>query len=184
MNKLNELGKIAREIESCPVCAQGGTGKPVPGEGTGDVPVMFVGQAPGRTEARTGRPFVGTSGKFLRRMIAGIGLDETSVYITSPVHYLPVSGKPSPAMIEHGRIHLLKQMEIVEPRVVVLLGSVAARALLGLRGSAREHGAVLEKDGIQFLISCHPAYAMRFPEGRRQFVRDFATLKALLAGIV
>jgi uracil-DNA glycosylase family 4 len=181
MNKKNELRKIAEEIEQCALCKKDGTGKAVPGEGTGDMPVIFIGEAPGNSEAKTGRPFVGRSGRFLRRMIREIGLEESDVFITSPVHYRPYRGTPSPAMIDHGRIHLFEQIEVIQPHIVVLLGRIACRALLD-RGVeiGKEHGTVVEKDGITFFISFHPAYADRFPDGRRKFIRDFAALKALL----
>jgi DNA polymerase len=181
MNKQKLLEKIACEIELCEECMKGGTGKPVPGEGSADAPVMFIGEAPGREEARTGRPFVGRSGKFFRGMIRETGLREENVFITSPVHYFPVAGKPSAAMIEHGRTHLARQIEIIEPRIIVLLGTTACRALLGRNVEiAKEHGSTLIRNGRTFFISFHPAYAMRFPEGREKFIQDFAGLKTLL----
>jgi len=180
-NRKKELQRIADEIERCRECRKGGTGKAVPGEGTGEAGVLFVGEAPGRTEATTGRPFVGRSGKFLRSMISGIGLDERDVFITSPVHYLPKTGKPSPAMIDHGRLHLLKQIDVIDPRIVVLLGNTACRAVLGKNVEiAKEHGTIIEQNGRRNLISFHPAYAMRFPEGRKKFIQDFARLKKVL----
>lgn len=184
MNKNKELRKIAEEIERCPLCKKGGTGKAVPGEGAGDVPVMFIGEAPGKSEAKTGRPFVGRSGQFLRKMISETGLDERNVFITSPVHYLPVRGAPSPAMIRHGTTHLIKQIGIIKPRFIVLLGNTACRALLGKSiEMAKQHGTVLEKDSVKYFISLHPAYAVRFPQGRKKFIEDFEKLKSLLAEI-
>lgn len=181
MNKDRELREIAEEIEACRLCKKGGTGKAVPGEGAGDTPVIFVGEAPGNSEAKTGRPFVGRSGRFLRAMMRNIGLDESRVFITSPVHYLPVSGRPSPAMIEHGAAHLNKQIDVIKPRMIVLLGNTACRALLGKSIEIGEqHGSVVEKDGRRFFISFHPAYAVRFPQGRKKFIEDFEKLKSLL----
>jgi uracil-DNA glycosylase family 4 len=181
MNRMRELQKIAAEIKQCRECRIGGTGKAVPGEGSPDAAVMFIGEAPGREEAKTGRPFVGRSGRFLRRMLAGIGIQENSVFITSPVHYLPVSGKPTTAMIEHGRTHLLKQINLVKPRLVVLLGNTACRTLLETNVEvSSKHGTVVERIGTHYFISFHPAYAMRFPEARRKFSRDLEALKALM----
>lgn len=181
MNKQKELQKIAEEIEQCPLCKKGGTGKPVPGEGCPYAHVMFIGEAPGREESKTGKPFVGRSGKFLWQMIREIGLKENDVFITSPVHYLPIRDTPSPAMIEHGRIHLLKQIEVIKPRIIVLLGNTACRALLEKSVEiAKEHGTLCEEEGINYLITFHPAYAARFPEGRKKFIQDFAKLKSLL----
>jgi DNA polymerase len=181
MNKQKELEKIAQEIKECPACKKGGTGKAVPGEGSADALVMFIGEAPGREEAKTGRPFVGRSGKLLRRMITGLGIEENAVFITSPVHYQPITGKPSPALIAHGRTHLLRQIEIIKPRLIVLLGNTACRSLLEKNIEiVKAHGTIVEKDNMNLFISYHPAYAVRFPEGRKNFVRDFAALKDLL----
>lgn len=181
MSRAADLRAVAAEIEQCPVCREGGTGKAVPGEGAADAAVLFVGEAPGKTESRTGRPFVGRSGRLLREMIATIGLSERDIFITSPVHYLPLRGTPSAAMIRHGRLHLLKQIKIIKPRIIVLLGNTACRALLSRsREIAKEHGSVVEQEGISFFITFHPAYAARFPEGRKKFIRDFTALKNLL----
>ena len=182
MNRQQKLDLIAREIRECRLCRKGGSGKPVPGEGTADFPVMFVGEAPGREEATTGRPFVGRSGAFLRRMIREAGMEEELVFITSPVHYLPDAGKPSPAMIEHGATHLRKQVEAIKPRLVVLLGNSACRALLGRDIEiAKQHGTMVEQDGTSFFLSFHPAYAIRFPQGRKQFIQDFLLLRELVS---
>ncbi len=176
-----KLTMIADEIRACKECKRGGSGLPVPGEGSGESRVIFVGEAPGREEAKTGRPFVGRSGKFLRGMIRAAGLDEGKVFIASPVHYLPDSGKPSPAMIEHGTTHLRKQIEAIRPNVIVLLGNSACRALLGRDVEiAKLHGTVIEQEGVRFLITFHPAYAMRFPDGKQKFTQDFEKLKDLI----
>lgn len=176
------LQRIAREITACRACRKGCTGKAVPGEGRADARVVFVGEAPGKEEAKTGRPFVGRSGKLLREAIGGIGLDEAAVFITSPVHYLPLRGTPSRPMIEHGREHLAKQLDVIRPDVIVLLGNTACVALLGAKVEiTKHHGTAVEKDGRTLFITFHPAYALRFPEGKRQFLRDLKKLKELLS---
>src|SRR5918994_7799496 len=91
-NKSAALARIAKQIESCRRCRQQALGKPVAGEGSPDAEIVFVGEAPGRMEAESGRPFVGKAGQWLRRAIRGIGLDESSVYLTSPVKYRPARG--------------------------------------------------------------------------------------------
>jgi DNA polymerase len=84
-------------------------------------------------------------------------------------------------MVIHGREHLLEQLSVIDPKIVVLLGNTACLALLGGRGQrTREHGRIFRKEGRTYLITVHPAYAMRFPEGKKQFVRDFAKLKKLM----
>lgn len=84
-NKRAALRKIARQIASCRRCKRGSIGKAVVGEGSPDAEILFVGEAPGRHEAESGRPFVGQAGRWLCRAIRSIGLDENAVYLTSPV---------------------------------------------------------------------------------------------------
>ncbi len=184
MNKAEALRNIAAEIARCPQCKKGGSGRAVPGEGNPDARVVFVGEAPGKEEAKIGRPFVGRSGKFLRQMIREIGLAEDDFFITSPGHYLPLHGTPSKESIIHGREHLFKQIEIIKPKIIVLLGGTACLAILGRKVEiAKDHGTVIEQDGRQHLVTFHPAYAMRFPEGKRQFRHDFQKLKKLLSRV-
>ena len=125
MDKERLLRKIARDISRCALCKKGGTGKAVAGEGSAAAAVVFVGEAPGKEEAKVGRPFIGRSGKFLRTIMASIGLREQEVFITSPVHYLPLRGTPTKAAIIHGCQHLFRQIEILDPKIVVLLGNTA-----------------------------------------------------------
>jgi uracil-DNA glycosylase len=180
-SKETALLKIAEEIAACPLCREGKTGLPVPGEGSIDADIAFIGEAPGKEEAKNGRPFIGRSGKFLRGVLQEIGLEEGKVFITSPVKYLPNRGTPSKADIVHGCIHLLRQLAVVDPKIVVLLGNVAVWALLGLEGAvSREHGKVIKKEGRAYLITFHPAAAMRFPKIRIEFYKDLKILKELI----
>lgn len=184
MNKERELRKIAEEIETCLQCRRWGTGRAVPGEGAADAAVMFVGEAPGAEEAKTGRPFVGRSGKLLRTLIKEIGLDESAVYITSPVKYLPKRGTPSRENIAHSRTHFLTQLAVIDPSLVVLMGSVACLAVLGEPVAiTKRHGTVLERDGRRYFLSFHPAAALRFPATKGFFIEDFGKLKALIAAL-
>jgi uracil-DNA glycosylase family 4 len=178
-----QLLKIAEEIKSCAICREGKTGLPVPGEGNPDAEIFFLGEAPGKLEAKQGRPFIGRSGNFLRGVLREMGFKEEEVFITSPVKYLPLRGTPSKADIAHGCFHLARQLAVVDPKVVVLMGNVAVWALLGLEGAvSQEHGKVIRKDGRSYLITFHPAAAMRFPKIRMEFYRDFEKLKKFING--
>ncbi len=182
MDKKKELLKIAKEIEKCPLCKKWGTGRPVPGEGNPDARIVFIGEAPGRQEAETGRPFVGRSGRLLRATISDTGLSEGEVYITSPVKYLPLRGTPSRENILHARTHLLRQLSVIRPGIVVLLGATACLALLDRKVEMKkEHGNIIRQGGITYFLTFHPAYALRFPEGKKWFLRDFRELKRLVA---
>lgn len=185
MNKQKELDKIAKEIENCKVCKVGKGGMAVPGEGNPDADIVFIGEAPGRQEAATGRPFIGRSGQLLRSLIREIGLDDQKdVYITSPVKYLPDRGTPTSQDIAHGRIHLMKQFAVIKPKIVVLLGRVAAEGVLEKKVFvSKEHGEIIEeKDGIKYFLTYHPAAALRFPNKFKPLLQeDFEKVKKLLS---
>ncbi len=181
MTKENQLKKIAREIERCAVCRRGKIGKAVPGEGNPNTKVVFIGEAPGREEAKTGRPFIGRAGKLLRSLIKETGLSEKKVYITNPVKYLPKYGTPKKEDILHGKRHLLKQLAIINPKIVVLLGSVASQALLDKKVPVLKlHGRIVEKDNRKYLITIHPSAVLRFPKYKKVLKKDFRKLKSLL----
>lgn len=189
MNKQKEMDKIAREIEKCRVCKIGKSGKAVVGEGNLDTEIVFIGEAPGKNEAKEGRPFIGRSGKLLRSMITSIGLKESEVYITSPVKYLPDRGTPTSLDIKHGREHLMKQLEIIKPKLVVLLGRVAAEGVLETKVAVvKDHGRILkplqgkqvqnDKQNIRYFLTLHPAAVLRFPgKYKLEFENDFKKIK-------
>lgn len=182
MDKKKELDKIASEIENCKICKVGKSGKAVPGEGNPNAKVVFIGEAPGRTESITGRPFVGRSGKFLRLLINESGLKEDEVFITSPVKYLPDKRTPNSKDIEHGKIHLNKQLEIVNPKIIVLLGSVAIQGVLQSKiPPIKNHGKVIAQNGKKYLLTLHPAAAIRFPKYKDLIKEDFKKLKTLIS---
>src|SRR6185312_4665589 len=90
------LEEITKEIERCRVCKKDKIGKAVPGEGNANADIVFLGEAPGKKEAESGRPFIGPAGKVLRGLIKDAGLKDEDVYITSPVKYLPKYVTPTP----------------------------------------------------------------------------------------
>jgi uracil-DNA glycosylase family 4 len=181
MNKERALKKIAEEVTRCRQCKKGGTGKAVPGEGSANARVVFVGEAPGSEEAKSGRPFIGRSGKLLRQAISDIGLVVADVFITSPVHYLPDRGTPSKEMIHHGRKHLFEQLAVINPEMIVLLGNSACVAMLDEKVEiTKKHGTLVKKDGRTYFITVHPAYAIRFTKGKKMLLSDFTKLKRLI----
>lgn len=181
MNKQKELDRIAKEIENCAICRKDKSGKAVAGEGNPDADVVFIGEAPGKTEAKTGRPFVGRSGQLLRSLIREVGLREEDAYITSPVKYLPDRGTPTSEDIAHGRIHLMQQLDIIRPKIIVLLGRVAAEGVLQQKLAVMsQRGTIVEKDEKKYFLTIHPAAAIRFQKFKKLIVEDFEKLKELL----
>ncbi len=179
--KQKQLDAIARKIETCAICKKDKIGKAVPGEGNADADIVFIGEAPGKQEAETGRPFIGRSGKLLRALIAEAGLKEEQVFITSPVKYLPKYVTPTEADVDHGRTHLFAQLDIIEPKIIVLLGRVAALAVLKKNISvAKEHGKILKQEDKTYLFAYHPAAPLYSPKLREELVKDFKKLKRLI----
>ena len=179
--KQSALERIAREIEICKICKKGAIGKAVAGEGNANADIVFLGEAPGKTEAESGRPFVGRAGKVLRGLIAEAGLKDADVYITSPVKYLPKHVTPTENDIRHGNTHLRKQLAIIDPKIIVLMGRVAALALLERDVSiAKEHGTIINKGERRYLITYHPAAPLYSPKVRTELIKDFKILKKLI----
>lgn len=181
MNKSIELAKIANEIENCMICRKDKSGKAVPGEGNPNADIVFIGEAPGKEESKTGRPFVGRSGKLLRSLIRKIGLKENDVFITSPIKYFPNKGTPTKADIVHGRPYLFKQLAVINPKIVVLLGKVAYESIFQESiPIVSEHGRIIKKDKKTYFLTLHPSAALRSPKFRKIFLNDFNKLKLLI----
>lgn len=175
---VSELDQINNEILKCPICPIGKLGKCVVGEGSLSPTIVFVGEAPGKTEAKLGRPFVGRSGTLLHNLIDETGINKSQIYITSVVKYLPVSGTPTQADILHGKIHLQKQIHALNPKLVVLLGKTATHALVSDRiAVSRMHGNFITEGERKYFLTVHPAAALRFGKYRDILEKDFFILK-------
>lgn len=186
MTKQDQLDAIAKEVETCEECKQDKIGVAVFGEGNPDADVVFMGEAPGKQEAKAGRPFIGRSGQLLRKTIREVlGLDdEKDVYITSPVKYLPERGTPTKVHIDHARTHLDKQLAVIDPKIIVLMGAVAAQAVLNEKIAVMtEHGKILERNGMKYFITIHPAAGLRYPPAQETFREDFQKLRDVLNSV-
>lgn len=180
-SKAVALAKIAAQIARCKKCKLNKIGVAVPGEGDANAEIVFVGEAPGKNEAVCGRPFIGRAGKLLRALIAEAGLRDDKVFITSAVKYLPEYVTPTLVDIEHGRTHLFAQLEVIKPKIIVLLGNTAVVAVLDRKFKiAQEHGLIIEQDGRKYLVAYHPAAPLYSPKLRLEIAKDFATLKTLI----
>lgn len=156
----------------------------VPGEGRADAKVMLIGQAPGQEEDITGRPFVGRSGKLLDSLIRKAGLRRQNLYITSVVQFFPPNNRvPSDSEIALCKPFLMRQIDIVNPGFVVLLGAVSAKTLAGITSVSYNHGTLIEREGRKLFITLHPAAAVRIRANLPLIEADFIKLKGLLNGI-
>ena len=192
--QMEQVARAIRELEESPLYdyrVENGY-HPVVGEGDVDASVMFIGEAPGKREAETGRPFVGASGRVLDELLASIGLAREDVYITNVVKDRPPDNRdPRAAEIELYTPFLLRQIEIIDPRVIATLGRFAMEFMLrqfdapqyGQRISDL-HGQPLEVDvpfgsveTVTLLPLFHPAVALYNQSQRGTLEADFRVLE-------
>ncbi len=179
MNRNRELAIVHQEILDCRKCPLYASRRnAVPGEGSINAQVMLVGEAPGAKEDESGRPFDGRSGNLLTDMIAEIGFSREEVFITSVLKSRPPNNRaPRKNEIEACRPYLKRQIDIIGPRIVVLLGGVAVSSIVGPKKISEVHGRLYEVEGRRFFITYHPAAALRFPKLRDAMRKDFSILK-------
>lgn len=181
---LDEVAKDIKATEGGPLKSAGIN--PVPGEGNPDAEVLFVGEAPGFHENQQGRPFVGVSGQLLRKTMAQNGFPPESVYITNIVKFRPPENRdPTPAEIEFFKPFLDKQIEIIDPKIIVTVGRYSMYKFFGEGVSiSRIHGQSRTinwngKDRIIFPMF-HPAAALRAGDVLKAFTEDFQKLKLIV----
>jgi len=150
-----------RSCTLCRLCEQ--RTQTVFGEGDPEARLFFIGEGPGETEDRTGRPFVGRAGELLTKMIAGMGLARQQVYIANIVKCRPPGNRvPSPDEIASCTPYLERQLEIIRPQVIVTLGLPATRHMLQVTSSmGRLRGNWHEWRGIKLMPTFHPSYILR-----------------------
>ncbi|KZM51527.1 uracil-DNA glycosylase [Labrenzia sp. OB1] len=155
-------------------------------DGDPQAKLMFVGEAPGRDEDLQGKPFVGRSGQLLDRMLAAIGIARASVYIANVVPWRPPGNRtPTPQETEICKPFIKRQIELVNPDVLVFLGAASAKTLLGAQDGIRKmRGRWMTYPGngreIAAIATYHPAYLLRSPLEKRLSWRDFVSIKEAL----
>jgi uracil-DNA glycosylase family 4 len=183
---LESLAAIREDIGDCvrcKLCTQGRK-QIVFGVGNPNADLMFVGEAPGRDEDIQGIPFVGRSGQKLTQIIEAIGLKREDVYIANVIKCRPPENRnPEPDEVEQCEPFLFRQIDIIKPKVIVTLGTFAAKSLL--RSSepiSRLRGRVYEYRGAKLVPTFHPAFLLRNPSCRREVWEDMKKVRALLNG--
>jgi len=153
-----------KQVRICPKCRLSETRtQTVFGEGDVDAPIFFIGEGPGETEDKTGRPFVGRAGQLLDQMIVAMGLKREQVYIANIVKCRPPQNRaPAPDEVETCTPYLVRQIEIIRPRAIVTLGLPASKYMLSSNSTmGRLRGQWHEWRGIKLMPTFHPAYLLR-----------------------
>jgi DNA polymerase len=187
VDPIQQLSVIAEQIRHCTLCPlHASRTLAVPGDGRHSARIMLIGEAPGKDEDLAGRPFVGAAGAVLQRLLAGSGMQRDDLFITNIVKCRPANNRvPKKGEITTCTSHyLFQQIALIDPQLIVLLGGVAARTLLGLANVKEARGRVITQEGRKFLVSYHPA-ATFYREGLLEAMQaDYAILAQELQKLV
>ncbi len=182
-NRAEELERLHAQVRACTRCGLHATRThAVPGTGPCPADVMIVGEAPGFNEDLQGKPFVGAAGQLLDTLLAQIGLSRESVYITNVLKCRPPQNRdPMPHEAEACAPYLKRQLELVRPKVVLVLGRHALERLLpGLGSITRLHGTFVERGELAYVPLYHPAAALHNGALVGDLQRDFDRVRTYL----
>ncbi|TXG78085.1 uracil-DNA glycosylase [Patescibacteria group bacterium] len=182
-SQLDELSDKIIKDDVCPNLRAGAT-QLVFGTGSVDADIVFIGEAPGKNEDIQGEPFVGAAGKFLNEMLETIGLKRSDIYITNIVKYRPPNNRdPLPEEKTAFLPYLQKQINIIQPKLIVTLGRHSMDCLLPGLKISQVHGQPKRYNGYVYLPLFHPAAALYNGGMRQTLVDDFASIPVILQKI-
>jgi DNA polymerase len=175
--RLEELAAEIRVCVKCPLHAS--RTNAVPGDGPPTARLMIIGEAPGKEEDLTGHPFVGASGKFLNSVLEGTGIDRDDFFVTNTVKCRPPKNR-TPRKLEVDTCtsnYLFEHIELINPKLIMLLGGVAAKKLLGVKSVNEARGRVIEHEGRRYIVGYHPAVRFYREDLAEKVREDFELLK-------
>ena len=181
--RLSSLSTIAKAVEACTRCPLYKTAnRGVPGEGDAKARLVCVGEAPGANEDETGRPFVGQAGQLLTKILAAVDLKREEVFITNVVKHRPPGNRnPAPGEIEACSPYLVRQLELIKPKVIVAFGTFAAQTLLNTKTPiGKLRGEIHRYHGIPLVVTYHPAALLRNPSWKRPTWEDVKLARRIL----
>lgn len=188
MDKKQKLEEIAKKVAGCQKCPlYKNATNPVPGEGNPEAEIMFIGEGPGYHEDQQGRPFVGQAGRLLDELIESIGLKREEVFIANVVkHRPPENREPLPEEIKACQEYLDKQIEVIDPKIIVTLGRFSMNKFLPDEYISRTHGQARFVDfiGKRWIVipQYHPAAALRSTKVMEELKNDFRKIPKFLGG--
>jgi DNA polymerase len=180
---LRTLEQIVGHVAACTRCTLHSTAtNPVPGEGNSDADFMCVGEAPGATEDETGRPFVGAAGQLLTKILAAIELRREDVYICNVLKHRPPGNRnPRPEEVAACSPYLIRQIELIRPKVILALGTFAAQTLLDTKLSIGKLRSQIHRYyGVPLIVTYHPAALLRNPSWKRPAWEDVKLARRIL----
>jgi uracil-DNA glycosylase family 4 len=183
IQKLASLDEIAQKVAKCTRCPLYKTAtNPVPGEGDPRAELVCVGEAPGAKEDETGRPFVGQAGQLLTKILAAIDMTREQVFICNVLKHRPPGNRnPQPDEVEACSPYLIRQLELIKPKVIVAFGTFAAQTLLNTKTPLGQlRGLVHRYHGTPLVVTYHPAALLRNPAWKRPTWEDVKLARRIL----
>ena len=184
MSSQNEsLESIKKEVIQCVLCGLSITRKnAVPGSGSINRKIILIGEAPGKNEDETGSPFVGSAGKILDQALIDARIERKEIYITNVVKCRPPNNRvPTDEEI---RIctnqYLKKEIDIISPKIICILGATALKSLLGLKSMTPYHGKIVKRPPLKYFITYHPAATMYNNKLKQIFFEDIQKLAKIV----
>ena len=181
--KLSSLDEIAEKVKKCTRCSLYETAThAVPGEGDPRARLVCVGEAPGAKEDETGRPFVGQAGQLLTKILGAIDLTREQVFICNVLKHRPPGNRnPRPEEVEACSPYLIRQLELIKPKVIIAFGTFAAQTLLNTKTPLGQlRGLVHRYHGIPLIVTYHPAALLRNPAWKRPTWEDVKLARRIL----
>lgn len=177
---LEEIAGMVQKCTRCPLYKTATHG--VPGEGHPNADLMVVGEAPGENEDKSGRPFIGQAGQLLTKILAAIKLEREDVFIANVLKHRPPGNRnPAPDEIEACSPYLLRQIELVKPKVILALGTFAAQTLLQTKTPmGKLRGSLHRYHGVPLIVTYHPAALLRNPSWKKPTWEDVQLVRRLL----
>jgi len=178
---LNDLREEIDKIENCQL--KNNASKLVFSDGNNQSKIMIIGEGPGQKEDEVGKPFVGDAGILLNKMLKAINIERSKVYITNVVNYRPPENrKPEPSEITRYSNFLRKHVSIIDPKILILMGSTAMESLFGSKIKiTKERGKwkdiIINNKTYLCMITFHPAYLLRQPEQKKYSWMDLKEIK-------
>lgn len=180
MNKVSNdsLEKIASEVIGCPLCKLSRSRRnAVPGDGQLSSKIMFIGEAPGKNEDEQGKPFVGAAGMILNQALEKAGIKRAEVFITNVVKCRPPNNRlPENDERSICRQYLDRQISLIAPKIICILGSTAYSSILGGKSITKNRGKIMERNGQKYFLTIHPAAAIYNKNLRSVLNNDFFLL--------
>ena len=180
-SRLKSLENKIKAIENCNL--KKNASKIVFSDGNMQSPIMIVGEGPGQKEDELGKPFVGDAGNLLNKMLKAINIKRDKIYITNVVNYRPPNNrKPEPSEINRYSEFLKEHISIIDPKILILMGSTAMEAILGSNKKiSKERGqwkeVIIKQKNFKTIVTFHPAYLLRKPDQKKFSWEDLKIIR-------